>query len=149
MCCAKSLQLCPTLCDPIDLAHQGFSRQEYYSGLPCPPPGDLPDLGIESTFLMSPSLIAVFFIISANICMHTHIYIHTYLWLFLWMHNINSVLQDFSLVPFSYLLLLFMNWKTQYCYVSSTKNCFNAIPVKIPRNKLNQGSGYYTILWEL
>ena len=26
----------------------GFSRQEYWSGLPCPPPGDLPDPGIES-----------------------------------------------------------------------------------------------------
>ena len=25
----------------------GFSRQEYWTGLPCPPPGDLPDLGIE------------------------------------------------------------------------------------------------------
>ena len=25
----------------------GFSRQEYWSGLPCPPPGDLPNLGIE------------------------------------------------------------------------------------------------------
>ena len=24
-----------------------FSRQEYWSGLPCPPPGDLPDLGME------------------------------------------------------------------------------------------------------
>ena len=27
----------------------GFSRQEYWSGLPCPPPGDLPDPGIEPT----------------------------------------------------------------------------------------------------
>ena len=40
------------------VAHQaplsmGFSRQEYWSGLPCPPPGDLPDPGIE---LWSPSL---------------------------------------------------------------------------------------------
>ena len=26
----------------------GFSRQEYWSGLPCPPPGDLPDPGIKS-----------------------------------------------------------------------------------------------------
>ena len=26
---------------------QGFSRQEYWSGLPCPPPGDLPDPGIK------------------------------------------------------------------------------------------------------
>ena len=25
----------------------GFSRREYWSGLPCPPPGDLPDPGIE------------------------------------------------------------------------------------------------------
>ena len=25
----------------------GFSRQDYWSGLPCPPPGDLPNLGIE------------------------------------------------------------------------------------------------------
>ena len=43
----------PTLCDPVDcVAHQaplsmGFSRQEYWSGLPFPSPGDLPDLGIE------------------------------------------------------------------------------------------------------
>ena len=41
-------------------AHQaplsmGFSRQEYWSGLPCPPPGDLPNPGIESTSLMSPA----------------------------------------------------------------------------------------------
>ena len=40
------------------VAHQaplsmGFSRQEYLSGLPCPPPGDLPDPGIEP---MSPAL---------------------------------------------------------------------------------------------
>ena len=31
----------------------GLSRQEYWSGLPCPPPGDLPDPGIE---LRSPAL---------------------------------------------------------------------------------------------
>ena len=27
----------------------GFSKQEYWNGLPCPPPGDLPDPGIEPT----------------------------------------------------------------------------------------------------
>ena len=31
-----------------------LSRREYWSGLPCPPPGDLPDLGTESTSLRSP-----------------------------------------------------------------------------------------------
>ena len=32
-----------------------FSRQEYWSGLPCPPPGDLPDPGIRSVSLESPA----------------------------------------------------------------------------------------------
>ena len=31
----------------------GFSRQEYWSGLPCPPPGDFPDPGIEHKALLS------------------------------------------------------------------------------------------------
>ena len=35
----------------------GFSRQEYWSGLPCPPPGDLLDPGIEPVSLMSPALV--------------------------------------------------------------------------------------------
>ena len=34
----------------------GFSRQEYWSGLPCSPPGDLPDSGIKPTSLASPAL---------------------------------------------------------------------------------------------
>ena len=38
-----------------------FSRQEYWSGLPCPPPGDLPNPGIEPTSLMSPALAGRFF----------------------------------------------------------------------------------------
>ena len=39
----------------------GFSRQEYWSGLPCPPPGDLPDPGIELTSPVSPALAGQFF----------------------------------------------------------------------------------------
>ena len=40
---AKSLQLCPTLCDPMDSSQpgplpKGFSRQEYWNGLPFPSP---------------------------------------------------------------------------------------------------------------
>ena len=44
----------------------GFSRQEYWSGLPCPPPGDLPDPGIEPVSLLSPALAGGFFTISAT-----------------------------------------------------------------------------------
>ena len=45
--------LSPTLCNPVDcIAHKapqsmGFSRKEYWSGLPFPSPGDLPDPGIK------------------------------------------------------------------------------------------------------
>ena len=34
----------------------GFFRQEYWSGLPCPPPGDLPNPGTEPTSPVSPAL---------------------------------------------------------------------------------------------
>ena len=44
----------------------GFSRQESWSGLPCPPLGGLPDTGMESTSLMSPALAGRFFTTSAT-----------------------------------------------------------------------------------
>ena len=44
----------------------GFSRQEYLSGLPCPPRGDLPNPGIEPTSLMSPALVSEFFTTSVT-----------------------------------------------------------------------------------
>ena len=44
----------------------GFSRQEYWSGLPCPLPGDLSNPGIESMSLMSPALAGGFFTTSAT-----------------------------------------------------------------------------------
>ena len=42
LCCCLVAKLCPTICDPMDMAllSMGFSRQEYWSGLPFPPPGD-------------------------------------------------------------------------------------------------------------
>ena len=51
---------------PWTVAHKaplsvGFSRQEHWSGLPWPPPGDLPNAGIKPTFLMSPALAGRFF----------------------------------------------------------------------------------------
>ena len=41
----------------------GFSRQEYWSGLPCPPPGDLPDPGIEPSSLEASALAGGYFTI--------------------------------------------------------------------------------------
>ena len=50
--CAWSLSHVQLFATPWTVAHQaplfmGFSRQEYWSGLPCPPPGDPPEPGIE------------------------------------------------------------------------------------------------------
>ena len=59
---AQSLQSCPTLCEPMYcIAHQaplsmGFPRQEYWSGLPYPPPEDLPNTGMELKSSVSPAL---------------------------------------------------------------------------------------------
>ena len=49
-------QSCPTLCDPL-----WFSRQEYWSGLPFPPPMDLPNPGIKRTSPASLALASGFF----------------------------------------------------------------------------------------
>ena len=63
LCCFGRVQLFST---PLTVACEaplsmGFSRQEYWSGLPCPPPGDLPDPEIEPVSLMSPVLAREFF----------------------------------------------------------------------------------------
>ena len=62
----KVTQFCLTLCDPRDIATHaplslGFSRQEYWSGLPFTLPGDLPDSGIELASPVSPALAGRFF----------------------------------------------------------------------------------------
>ena len=66
--CAKLLQLCATLWIVARQAplSMGFSRQEYWSRLPCPPPGALPDPGIESKSLTSPALAGRFLTTSAT-----------------------------------------------------------------------------------
>ena len=53
-------QSCPALCNPMDCSPPGstveFSMQEYWSGLPCPSPGELPDPGIKPMSPASPAL---------------------------------------------------------------------------------------------
>ena len=67
--CFSRVQLFLTL---MTIARQvplsmGFPRQEYWSGLPCPPPGDLPNPGIEPTSLRYPALVCRFFITGATL----------------------------------------------------------------------------------
>ena len=72
-CCISAMQVsfivckdvcilsCLTLCNPMDCGppgplYMGISNQEYWSGLPFLPPGDLPDPGIEPESPISPTL---------------------------------------------------------------------------------------------
>ena len=84
------LRLCVTL---WTVAHQaplsmGFSRQEYCSGLPCPRPGDLPDLGIESMLLSTPALSGRFFTTNA-ICEALDLYLLSLKFFFFLLHPLS------------------------------------------------------------
>ena len=69
---AHSLQPCPPFCDAMDCSPPGSSVHGilqagiYWSGLPCPPPGDLPDPGITPSVLTSPALAGGFFTTTAT-----------------------------------------------------------------------------------
>ena len=57
----SAIQLCPVLCNSMPCGPPGSSvhgilQQEYWSELPFPSPGDLPDPGIEPASLASPAL---------------------------------------------------------------------------------------------
>ena len=61
VCLCSVTQSCLTLCDPVDCSphaplSMGSPRQEYWSGLPWPSPGDLPNPGIEPVSLVTPAL---------------------------------------------------------------------------------------------
>ena len=63
VCACQVASACPTLFNPWTIAHEaplslGFSRQESWSGLQCPPPGDPPHPGTKPVSLMSPALAA-------------------------------------------------------------------------------------------
>ena len=81
-----------TLCNPIECSLQAspfmaFSREEYWSGLPFPSPGDLPDLGIEPR---SPALQTDAYHLS-----HQGIpYLYLYIDILCYIHIINIVVDD-------------------------------------------------------
>ena len=70
---AKSLQSCLTLCDPMSLP--GFSVHGILQArIPCSPPGDLLDSGIEPATLKSPALAGRFFTTSSTWEAHKEVY---------------------------------------------------------------------------
>ena len=96
LCYTSVAQSCPTLCDLWTVAHHaplslGFSRQEYWSALPFPPPGDLPDPGIEPMSPISPALASGYFTTVPNgklvLYSRTLVFIHS-IYTILYIHSI-------------------------------------------------------------
>ena len=90
---AKSLQSCPTLAILWTIACQaplsmGYSRQEYWSGLPLPSP-DLSHPGVEPGSLTSPALAVGFFTTSATweALLYTLIDVKMHIYIFLRIYN--------------------------------------------------------------
>ena len=61
----------------------GCSRPEYWGGVPCPPPGDLHDIGIKPASLMSPALAGELPLVPPGkpVCIYTYIYTHIYVYI--------------------------------------------------------------------
>ena len=93
-------QSCPTLCDPIDGSLSGrpwgFFRQEYWSGLPCLPSGDLPDSGIKPR---SSALQVVLYHLSHEGSPEDVVHIHIYNGIYY------SVIEINEIMPFSATLM--------------------------------------------
>ena len=117
--CVLVIQSCSTFYDPMDyIACQaplsmGFSRQEYWSGLLCPSPGDLPDPGINPR---SPTLRADSLLSKSN---HTLTWWKIFFQLFI-QHMLFFVLFCFFVsCSFSYLeYMLNMSRKDLWCHVA-------------------------------
>ena len=85
----------------------GFSRQEYWHGLPFPPAGDLPDPGIEPTALRSPALAGRFFTTSATQEPQNLTNLDTTFYINLVQYIQKSILTFFSLIHMLFRSVLF------------------------------------------
>ena len=100
----------------------GFSRQEYWNGLPCSSPRDLPNPGIEPVSLATPALAGGFFATSANWEAYIYIYIYTYIYIHvLNFFSIIGYYKILNIVPCAIirsLLLILLTYNSVYLLIS-------------------------------
>ena len=98
----------------------GFSRQEYWSGLPCPPPGLLPNPGIKPR---SSTLQADFFIIWAT--REDHVYIYRFIYIYRYKSFIRYMFGTYFL-PLCVWLFYFLKdifWRSNKKIISNLYKC--------------------------
>ena len=106
---------------PWTEAHQtplsmGFSRQEYWSGRPCPPPGGLPHPGMEPASLMSPPPAGRFFTPSATWEVLGSIYLYVAPWSsFICFLSLTFKSTNFFFFTFFFLIYFWRLITLQYC----------------------------------
>ena len=76
---------------PVSSAH-GISQAQYWSGMPCPPPGDLPDPGMELASPAAPALQVDTLPLrhqgsswASDVCTNAHIYVGLYMFVLILM----------------------------------------------------------------
>ena len=120
--CAKSLQSCSILCNPMDCSPpdfsvHGFSKQEYWSVLPCSPPGGIASTQESNLHLMSLVLTGIFFTTSTTWevqYIHTYIHIYTQLWVCIYIYIYRERERERI-----YVVLLCLPLKTVHWYILS------------------------------
>ena len=107
----------------------GFSRQECQSGLPCPPPADLPDPGIKPMSITSPALASRFFTASAiwevilHVCVCVCVYTHTYIYDFLCSKS-QPLLKENIGILWAVMIYYFTKIFSQFSEIINTIWCF-------------------------
>jgi len=114
MCVCSVAQSCALFATPWTVAHQaplsmGFSRQEYWGGLPRCPSGDLSDSGVEP---LSSALAGRFFTTLTNFKVRSKNWVKT---MPFWKIQLNSINLNFLILPVCVIpsIQLFVEWKWQ------------------------------------
>ena len=94
-----------------------FSRQEYWSGLPSPPPGDLPDPGIEPTSLTSPALAGGFFTTSTTWEAHIYLYLYIHIYIYTYINHIYIYISN------HFAIHLKLTWHCKLIICVCTQSC--------------------------
>ena len=97
----------------------GFSKQEYWSGLPCPPLGNIPDSGIKPSSLMSPALAGRFFTTSTTWkALNSKTY-YNFLLLYIYISPIYIYLSIYIYLLYIYIYISYIYIYISYIYILS------------------------------